>query len=225
MVSGCGGHQHGGAVDTVGGRSMAGLAAVVVSLATMVAPVAAKSGPTTTTTTNPPPPGYHTVTVKKAAVSVAVPDAWSVFDLTTKTGRADWTTLKESSAGFARALSGGQAQGYVLYAVNPQEAGALWLSVNFGFGAGYHLFSPRETATNFRKHGVTDAAVAPTKVAGLPANEATYTGGNLPDGSPTHVTTYFFGTKNRAYAIAFHSLDDGRTDPTTQAMIASVKIG
>ena len=175
-----------------------------------------------------PPDEYHTVTVKKAGFSMAVPDAWLVLDPTSKNFRDRMQKAADANpalAPFIEQIDPSTNRLYAAHQTNPSFAdNVAVLSLGDDKSA---ISQPKAVKAELEAPEVfQDVEVHKTKVAGRRALEAHATFEvNSPDGTRirVHSTSYLVPAKKELLQIVFSTLEDGRQDPTVQTMVDNFK--
>ena len=159
-----------------------------------------------------PPAGYHTVTVTKAGFSIAVPDAWRAYDLTTQKGQTALAALSPS-------LAAQRNSGLVLIAFRIGARG----NVNVVLFPATRLPSVGDANSQLRQHpAYQEVAVTTTRVAGTSAILATYT--QASGTAKLYNTQFVVVVKRGGLSVTFGTGDKGNKDKTVQTMIHSMKL-
>jgi cytochrome oxidase Cu insertion factor (SCO1/SenC/PrrC family) len=201
-----------------------GLGGASTAVATRMTPGAPHAAPATSLV--PVPVGYHKVTVKKAGLSIAVPDAWLTLDPTRKDIDKIFKQLRKAAPELAAALpedvSELTAQGLTFLAVDASGGVDFHANVNVILAPLVASLPTPEAARAALQDFMPNAEAKKTRVAGVRAVE---TAGTFAIGATTiHSTSYFVFGKNGLLQITFSGLEDGRQDPTVQTMISSLKL-
>ena len=180
------------------------------------------------------PPGYHTVTLKKAGFSIAVPDTWLALDPKSKSYVDNLDRVAAANPKLASLMK----QGAGLVASNAQFFAADQTST--GSSANLvviplpidksELSNPTGVQTVLKasfQGQVPDLATHKTKVAGTPALLSTGTlHATRPDGTPVtvYVSFYLVSSKIGVLDFDFSTTDNGQQDRTVQTMLHSLKL-
>jgi hypothetical protein len=205
-------------------RKALALVTAVLALALTAQPASAHSAR--------PPNGYHSVTVKKAGMTIAVPDGWVKVDLTRRPIDA-----------FIRQFKKSDPKGAALVASRHDflAANGLFAAFDPGLRAYSAFVTVAATATGSpfiptgrpdavqaayaQNLAINDSQVADASLAGAPAAAITSTT-QAPTGkgrsTTVHNTGYVVATKDGALQIDFAGRKDASHDKTVQTMVASV---
>jgi hypothetical protein len=174
-----------------------------------------------------PPPGYHTVAVKKAGFSIAVPDTWQSFDPTSKTAASAYAAMKRSDAKFASLPRFASFDSRIkLLALDP-AGDEPWDVMSVELDQGRSLPTLQQEEATAKANGNDVIASRKTTVAGAPALEIVSTlFSSAADNSPvkTYDTAYVVLGKRGLLTFLTTTRDDGRQDPHVQTMIGNLTL-
>jgi hypothetical protein len=181
------------------------------------------------TATAKPPDGYHTVRIKKAGFSMAVPDTWLVLDATSKRFVEEMQKAAEANPKLAPLLEQLDTSSSKLYAAdatNPTFSNNVQvLSTDEDKSV---ITQPKAVEAQLKSLGpLENVEVHQTKVAGRRALEAFATlDVNSPDGALLHAysRSFLVPVKKGLLQIVFTTQDDGRQNATVQTMIDSFNL-
>jgi hypothetical protein len=181
-----------------------------------------------------PPPGYHTVTIKKAGMTMAVPDGWVQMDLTRRPIDAFIRQYKKSDTKGAAVVASRHdflATNGLFAAFDPDAKAPG----NFVTVAAMTMGAPLiptghpdvVQAAYAQNLGINDSQVADGSLAGAPAAVSTSTT-QVPAGkgrsTTLHNAGYVVATKDGALQVDFAGPKDASRDKTVQTMVASVRL-
>ena len=175
-----------------------------------------------------PPDGYHTVTVKKAGFSMAIPDTWLVVDATSKNFRDQMQKVADANPQLGPLVEQVDPSFSKLFAADQTN---LTFSNNVQVVAVDYdksvISQPKAVKAGLEAlETFQDIEVTKTKFAGRRALgvHATFDV-NSPEGTSVrvHSTSYLVAAKKGVLQIVFSTLEDGRQDPTVQTMVDNFK--
>jgi hypothetical protein len=182
------------------------------------------------TATAKPPDGYHTVRVKNAGFSMAVPDGWLAIDPASKSFRDLKQQIAEADpelASFVEQIDPSEVKLFALDQTNPNfTSNALVVSSGYDKSV---ISQPKavKAGVEAQAGNLEGIEVRKTKVDGRRSLELVATQEtSLRDGTSSRVysTSYFVPAKKDVLQIVFTTLQDGREDPTVRTMIDSVNL-
>lgn len=175
-----------------------------------------------------PPRGYHTVTVKNAGFSIAVPNPWVTLDPTSKDFSNRLKKFRKANPDF---LSSNEVDVAVkhskLFAIDP-AGDSFHSNVNVTHFPDVSRAPTEDEIRGSLTTFASDIETKPMSVAGSAGIEAAYQFQvNVPEGGAAprlHGTAYAVLGRKGGLLVVFTALEDGRQDPTTQTMIHSLKL-
>jgi hypothetical protein len=180
-----------------------------------------------------PPPGYHTVTIKKAGMTMAVPDGWVAVDLTRRPIDAFIRQFKKSDPKGAPVVASRHdflATNGLFAAFDPDAKTPTFVTVA-ATTTGTPLIPTGHPdvvqAAYAQNLGINDSQVADASLAGSPAAAITSTT-QVPAGkghtTTLHNTGYVVATKDGALQVDFAGRKDASQDKTVQTMVATMRL-
>jgi len=180
-----------------------------------------------------PPRGYSTVTVKKAGMTIAVPDGWVKVDLTRRPIDAFIRQFKKSDPKGAAVVASRHdflAANGLFAAFDPGGKTSAFVTVAATTTGAPFIPTGRPDAVQAayaQNLAINDNQVADASLAGAPAAAITSTT-QVPAGkgrsTTLHNTGYVVATKDGALQIDFAGRKDATKDKNLQTMVASVSL-
>jgi hypothetical protein len=180
-----------------------------------------------------PPDGYHTVTIKKAGMTMAVPDGWVQVDLTRRPIDAFLRQFKKSDPKGAAVVASRHdflATNGLFAAFDPDAKASAFVTVA-ATTTGTPLIPtghPDAVQAAYAQNlGINDSQVVDASLAGSPAATVASTT-QVPAGkghsTTLHNTGYVVATKDGALQVDFAGRKDASHDKTVQTMVTSVTL-